>query len=218
MGGRGSVSGAGRGGAGGGGGGGLNIVGEASLISARNEGFRQEADDTLRVLRDINRQYGINVDDAVIVDIKGAGKNSVMAYMSHGGELGVNRVFFNDKQMTQAYDECVAAGFHPSRGNKSAMEAVVSHEMGHRLALVAGQRNGTDIYTASDTIVKRAANNLGITPKKLRTAISGYAAENHAETVAEAFSDVYCNGSKAHRNSRAVVFEMNRILQNGDRL
>ena len=35
--------------------------------------------------------------------------------------------------------------------------------------------------------------------------ISGYAKTNPAETVAEAFCDVYCNGSKARKESKAIV-------------
>ena len=43
--------------------------------------------------------------------------------------------------------------------------------------------------------------------------ISGYAGHSNAECIAEAVSDVYCNGRKASAESRAIVKELNTILK-----
>lgn len=40
--------------------------------------------------------------------------------------------------------------------------------------------------------------------------ISGYAQDSWAECVAEAVSDYYCNGSKAHANSKAIMAELRK--------
>ena len=43
--------------------------------------------------------------------------------------------------------------------------------------------------------------------------ISGYAGENAAEAIAEAFSDVYCNGRNALKESHAIVYELKKYLK-----
>lgn len=48
---------------------------------------------------------------------------------------------------------------------------------------------------------------------KMASNISGYAKSSYAECVAEAVADVYCNGSKARVESRAIVNEINKILK-----
>lgn len=118
--------------------------------------------------------------------------------------------------MNKAYDQCVDAGFHPPRGNKTGIEAVAAHEMGHRLTDAIGEKTGLgswQIDRVSNDIVKSAAKKAGYKSTKEFTAkISGYAKQNHAEAVAEAFADVYCNGSKAKRESKAVVDAMNKYF------
>ena len=43
--------------------------------------------------------------------------------------------------------------------------------------------------------------------------ISTYATHSNAEAIAEAFSDVYCNGKKAHKESQAIVNVINSYLK-----
>lgn len=211
MGGRGATS----PGGGGGGGGGLNVTNKDSLVSSRNQGYRTEADETLSVLRDIERTYGIQVEEAQIATIKGRGAYSCMAYYDSRGNLAVNKFFFNADKMNQAYDESVKSGFHPKRGDKTGMQAVVAHEMGHRLTDVAAQNAGYGSWQldkVSGEIVTQAAKNLGQKPSVTWKKISGYGQTNRAEAVAEAFADVYCNGNKAKRESRAITFVLNSYL------
>ena len=51
------------------------------------------------------------------------------------------------------------------------------------------------------------------TTKQMRSKISGYGRKNNAEAIAEAFCDVYCNGSKATKESKAIVDSLNSILK-----
>lgn len=208
MGGRGSSS-------SGGASGGLNpnnIVSTTSLISAR-EGSQREVDQTLTVLRDVEKRYGVVVEDAEIATLKGAGKR-VMAYYDAEGNLAINKSYFDAAKMDAAYDGCVASGFHPSRGNKTGIEAVTAHEMGHRLTDAIGEKTGRGkwaIDSVANDVVKQAARNAGYgrNTRQFISKISGYAKQDNAEALAEAFADVYCNGARASRESRAIVDVMN---------
>ena len=56
-------------------------------------------------------------------------------------------------------------------------------------------------------IISRAAKQTGHGQdhKAFASKISGYAKESNRECIAEAVADVYCNGSKAKKESRAIV-------------
>lgn len=188
-----------------------NIVSTTSLTSAR-EGKEAEVDQVLTVARDIYNDFGVEVNDLQIATLKGAGK-STLAYYDAGGNLAYNKAYFNAKTMDKAYDSNVEAGFHPSRGNKTGIEAVVAHEMGHALTDEIAKKKGYgdwQLDRASTDIVKQAAKNSGYgnKTKQFISKISGYAETSHAEALAEAFADVYCNGNKARKESTAIVNEM----------
>ena len=121
----------------------------------------------------------------------------------------------NGAKMDAAYDAAVAKNFHPSRGNKSGMQAVASHEYGHALSDKAASKMGLgSLEEASRQIVERARAKTGHkTNMSFAGKISGYAQYNFAETVAEAVSDWFCNGSKASKESRAVMSVVNSILR-----
>lgn len=211
--GRGSSSGGG--GGGGGGTGGLNpndIISTTSLVSLR-ESQKAEVDQALRVAYDIQRQYGVNVEDLRVATLKPKAATT-MAYYDQGDNLAINKNYFNSARMNKAYDKCVKSGFHPSRGNKTGIEAVTAHEMGHKLTNeVAKKQNlgSWELDKAANGIVKQAAKETGYgnSTRKFAAKISGYGKQSHAEAVAEAFSDVYCNGSKASKESKAVVKVLN---------
>lgn len=205
MGGRGSSSG------GGGATGGLNpgnIRGTESLVSAR-EDARSEVDQVLNVARDIERDYGVTVSELQVADIAGKQGGSVMAYYDSEGNLAINQKYFNSDKMDSAYDRCVEQGWHPSRGNKTGIEATAAHEYGHRLTDVAGQKAGNGDWAldkTSNSIISEAKTRMGAkSVAEVRSGISGYGKSSNAEAIAEAFSDVYCNGKRASRASRAVV-------------
>ena len=210
----------GRGSSGGGGnlrngGGGVNpanIHNERDLVSER-ESKRAEVDGVLTVARDIADEYGVDVGQFMLADIGGKDSNT-MAY-SDGENIGFNTSYFDGANMDAAYDACVDSGFHPSRGNKSGIEAVASHEYGHVLTQKAAAKLGvSDMDAAAKIIVDRATKNTNHKGSiALAKKISGYAGKNNAECVAEAIADVYCNGRKASAESRAIVKEINSILK-----
>ena len=202
-----------------------NIVNRSSLISER-ESKQKLVDETLKVFRDMNDQYGSVVDEVELATIKGK-DSTAMAYCD-GTNIGVNRSYFSDRMET-AYDECVKAGFHPGRGDKTAVEAVIAHEFGHKLSADIGRLIGTQQargssgifvdYTSSgaDYVMREAMKSLKGTGirgvHQLAASISGYAKQSKAETVAEAVADVYCNGAKAKRGSKAIVDVINKVLK-----
>lgn len=215
MGGRGASSSGGTGGGATGGITGANVVTTDSLISARGQ-YQNEVDQTLTVLRDVEKNYGVVVEDAQIATLQGKGARSVMAYYDNKGNLAINKNYFDAQKMDQAYDACVDAGFHPSRGNKTGLEAVTAHELGHRLTDVIGEKMGYGSWAidkVADDIVTRAAKRSGHKSiESFRSKISGYGSGDNAEAIAEAFADVYCNGSKAGKESKAVVRMMNNYF------
>lgn len=102
-------------------------------------------------------------------------------------------------------------GYHPSIGNRTGAEAVAAHEIGHRLGEVAAKRAGI----SEKDIVARAARRAGIKTNNMAGHISKYARSNYSETIAEAISDVYCNGPKASRASKAISNELKSMLRKG---
>lgn len=214
FGGRGSSSGGGGGGATGG----LNpkdIVSTASLLSA--EGKTREINQTMNAVKKVADDYGINLNDIQIATLTGRGA-STMAYYDTSGNLAVNKAYFDTKKMNDAYDRCVDQKFHPSRGKYSGLEAVASHELGHRLTEEIGRKMGLgdwQLDKASSKVMKEAAKQLGTKVGSVSKGISKYGQKNHAEALAEAFADVYCNGKKASKESRAVVDIMNGYLKGG---
>ena len=209
-----------RGGWDGGGGGGGKPLETYDLISQR-EGKRSEVDQVLTVSRDIQNQYGVNLD-TYVAKMNKAGANTMAYYQSDArnpdqGIVAVNRTFFDSNKMDAVYDDCVKKGFHPSRGNKSGMEAVVAHEMGHALTgqLASKQGGGYgSLDRTANQIMQDAKKSLNFKGQAsfIGRKISGYGGQNPAEAVAEAFSDVFCNGSKAKKESKAVVDALNKRL------
>ena len=201
-------------------GGGLNpanIVGTSSLISGRNEGYRDEVDQVLTVARDVQNQYGVNLDYD-IATLKGKDAQGTLGYYD-GQNLAINKNYMNVEKMNKTYDASVESGYHPSRGNKSGLEAVTSHEMGHKLTDEIGKKmglKGWQLDKVSDSVLKQATTKAGYKKNetyKLASKISGYAKSSKAEALAEAFADVYCNGSKASKESKAVVDVMNSYFK-----
>ena len=194
---------------------GININADTTSLISERERQREEVDLTLTVLRDVEREHDVILEDVQLARIKGRSGAGVMAYYDAEGNLAVNEKYFDREAMDAAYDGCVASGFHPGRGSKTGLEAVVAHEMGHRLTDIAARNAGMGFWALDDisnNIIKAAAKSLKMAHGNLRSAVSGYAQHNNAECVAEAYADVYCNGSKASAASRAVVAELRKYL------
>lgn len=205
-----------------GGGGGLNpgdIVSTKSFMSERGA-LNYSADDALQVFKDVQEQYGYVVQDIEIAELQGKGM-SVLAYYD-GSNVAFNQAYLKGENMTKAYDACVASGFHPSRGNKTALQAVTAHELGHGLTDAVGAKmglpalgpKGRRIDAAATAIVNEARKSTGHRGVvQMARKISTYATHSNTEAIAEAFADVYCNGKKARSESRAIVDVMNKYLK-----
>lgn len=207
MGGRGSSSGGVTGGLTAG-----NILETTSFVSERGN-YKDTVDEALGVFKDVNDEYGFIIQDIHMakMDAKGA---SAIAYYD-GENIGWNEKFMDKKTLENAYADCVKSGFHPSNGNKTAVQAVASHELGHALSAEAGKKmGGLSIDQASARIVNEARKQAGAKgTKQMAKKISGYATHSNAEAIAEAFSDVYCNGKNAKKESHAIVNVMNSYIK-----
>ena len=213
MGGRGASSG-GEGWTGGSGGGAIDILDTTSLISAR-EGKQLEVDETLQTFKDMHDEYGYVVDDLQIATL-GSKDGSTMAYYD-GSNIAFNDTYFNKGVMETVYADTVKSGFHPSQGNKTALQAVASHEIGHALTDKAIAKMGSKLgkQDGAEAILKEAQKQVGHKGKlaSMASKISGYAKESARECIAEAVADVYCNGKKATKESQAIVNVMNKYLK-----
>lgn len=183
-----------------------DILSTTSLISER-ETKKDLVDQTMAVFKDVYDQYGETVNDIQLATLK-PGANA-LAYYDSAGNVAINKAYFN-KNMEKAYKESVESGFHPSNGNKTALQAVTAHELGHRLTDAVGVKMGYKEWSI-DKAAKRIVKESGV---KNTGKISGYAKSSHAEAIAEAYADVYCNGTKASRVSKSIVKTMNKYLNN----
>lgn len=199
-----------------GGGQSINIVSSTDVWSYRhnpdnqpfvdqiNSSVRDMADDFPGLMNDVSR-----VDSVVM---GGVDKTSTLGFYG-SGTVGINSNYTNVDKMNRVYDSAVKSGYHPSRGNKTGVEAVTYHEMGHALTdSIASKMGVKNLDQASKKIVNdayKASGGKGGT-KKWAGSISGYAQQNFAECVAEAVSDVYCNGNKANKNSKAIMAQLRK--------
>ena len=160
------------------------------LISQR-ERKRAEVDQTLTVLRDARDQYGLTVDTEIGTFRSGA---TVMGYYDQAsGNVGLSKAYFDAIKIDGSYDDCVRTRFHALTGQ-------------------IAQKMGVSFEKASRTIVQEAKRSDGYRGRASDWAarISGYALKNESEAIAEAFADVYCNGNRAKRESRAIVDVLNK--------
>lgn len=186
-------------------GGGLNpndILDERDMIVERGE-KEKEVDEVLTVSRDMLDDYpNASLQQLLIATLK-SGANALGYY--DGNNIAINDAYFN-AAMEAAYQECVKTGFHPSSGNKTGIQAVVAHEFGHAINDAAARKLGMNMDQAADKIVNEArkgTKHRGVV--QMANAISTYATASNAEAIAEAVSDVYCNGAKAKAESQAIV-------------
>ena len=194
-------------------GGGATIKSTSSLLSER-ERYQAETDQVLEVLRGIERDYGVTIEDMLVAQIASRG-GTVLGYYDWDGRIAINEELFkNAAKLDSMYDESVRSGFHPGRGRKSGLEAVLLHELGHRLNYIAGGGTWSKLDSSAYEMVETAARKSGHgrNVAQFRAKISGYAREKDAETVAEAFADVKCNGSKASKESIALYEELTTRL------
>lgn len=189
-----------------------NIVSTESLVSARGK-YQQQVDDVLTTAKDFTEQYGdmAILNDLQIAVLKGRDKLT-MGYYDGGDNVTLNADMFKTN-FDPIYDK--GGNHNVNRGNKSAIQAVTSHEIGHALTSRIGSKIGiNNIDKVSDIVVKEAVKNTkhrGVV--QMANQISRYATSSNAEALAEAVCDVYCNGKKAKSESKAIVNVMNKYLK-----
>lgn len=177
-----------------------------NLTEEIGQGGGKFANEIMNTRDNLETEYGDAVKNLTLQAATFSDPSTLGAY--GGNTLYMNEKYIKNKNLTEAMQESVKSGFHPGLGNKTGAEAVASHEIGHRLGEVAAGKAG---ITEKD-IVARAAKKTGIKTENMAGHISGYARTNYSETIAEAVSDVYCNGKKASKASKAIVKEVKNIL------
>lgn len=172
-------------------------------ISKGGGSFANEIMDT----RDaFEREYGSAVKNMKL-SVGTFSKAGVLG--AYGGDtLIMNEKYVKNANLTKAMQEGAKTGFHPSIGNKTGAEAVAAHEIGHRLGEIASKKAGI----SEREIVARAGKAVNIKTENMAGHISKYARSNYGETIAEASSDVFCNGNKASKASKAIMAEVKKIL------
>ena len=173
-------------------------------ISTGGGGFANEIMNT----RDaFEREYGSAVKN-IKLSVGTFDKPGVLG--AYGNDtLIMNQKYVKNANLTKAMQAGANDGFHPSIGNKTGAEAVAAHEIGHRLGEIAARKAGV----SEREIVARAAKTVNIKTENMAGHISKYARSNYGETIAEASSDVFCNGKKASKASKAIMSEVKKILK-----
>ena len=191
-----------------------DILSEKDMIS-EGGAYIDSVNDVMKVSKSIEDEYGFsNVANQFLLSELAPAAQNVLGYYGND-KIAMNQRFMRNPTATNnAYDACVASGYHPSRGNKSGIEAVAAHEYGHALNDRIAQSMGVSLDQAATNIVKEArkgTKHRGVV--QLANAISRYATTSNAEAIAEAFADVYCNGSSAKAESRAIMGVVNKYLK-----
>lgn len=191
-----------------------DILSERDMIVERQK--NPMVDEVLTVAKDLHSQFGLNgqISEFLISELKPTAM-ALAYYDPISDSIGVNEKYFVGKEMGKAYEDCVKNGFHPSNGNKTAMQAVAAHEFGHALTMKAGKKLGlNNIDHIADKIIhearKKQGKHKGVV--QMSSQISQYATASNAEAIAEAVSDHYCNGNKAKAESKAIVSVLTSYL------
>ena len=195
-----------------------NIKDIEDMISARNDENFEYVNQVLTVAQDMIDEYNDDVAiDGVFQMASFENKDASVlgCYSTESGNLTMNKRYLSSPKLDAVMDDAANTGYHPSRGSKTGVQAVTSHEYGHRLTANVQQAMGEKSFDkAAEKIVTQARKETGDRGNiKFAAKISGYAKTSNAETVAEAVADVYCNGSKATAQSKAVVNVINSYLK-----
>lgn len=175
------------------------------LTEEIGKGGGEFAEQIMRTRDAMEAEYGSSVSQMRLHAATFSDDTTLGAY--GGDTLYMAEKYIRNKNLTEAMQS--SGGFHPSIGNKTGAEAVAAHEIGHRLGQIAAQKAGI----SEKDIVARAGKKVKIKTSNMAGHISGYAKTNYSETIAEASSDVFCNGKRASKASRAIMAEVKAILR-----
>lgn len=156
----------------------------------------------------------------------------VFAHATYSGTIAIANHYYSKSadDFERSYARSVRSGYHP-QGTESAH--IASHEAGHVLnkALLYKVHTGRDLTArwnrANDwnknttagkiiheavSVVKKTPAGKGLKTDQLIRQVSGYAAKNRAEALAECVADYAANGSNAKALSVAVWNILKREL------
>ena len=185
----------------------VNVKSHHPLTQEIEKGGGGFANEIMNTRDAFEREYGSSVKD-IKLSVGTFDKPGVLG--AYGNDrLIMNQRYVKNANLTKAMKSASEDGFHPSIGNKTGAEAVAAHEIGHRLGQVAAKKAGI----SERDIVARAGKNVNIKTENMAGHISKYARSNYGETIAEASSDVFCNGKKASKASKAIMKEIKKILR-----
>lgn len=205
----------------------IKISKEVDVWSERHKKSQEyAADQIINATRDMQDEYGV-MDSVTSVTVANMSKGNVLAfYDPQENKVVFNRKFTDVPTIQQSYEDCVAKKYHPPLGKRTPIEATTAHELGHAIADKindARRAGGYSKIDANSEIVINAFRKLYpnkahtyqevIDMPKARKGISGYALKNYHETIAEAVADVYCNGGKAKKFSKAIVEELKETIK-----
>lgn len=192
-----------------------DIISRTSLLSY-DESKQKEIGEVMTTVKDVYSKFGTILEDLHIAKLKPKEDGTIAFF---GGDiLSINEKYFNSTELNKKYDASTETGWSPSRGNKTGLQAVVAHELGHKLNYDISLKMKTGNRTATlDEAATRIVNEARAITKDrgvviMANKISRYASTSNAEAVAEACSDVYCNGSKASSASKAIFKVMKKYL------
>lgn len=182
-----------------------SVLSSRPLTEVINSGGGAFANEIMSTRDALEAEYGSAVKNMNL----SVGRFSTPGVLGAYGDdtLYMNERYVSNRNLTDAMKN--TDGFHPGIGNRTGAEAVAAHEIGHRLGQVAASRAGI----SERDIVQRAGKTVNISTANMAGHISGYARSNYGETIAEACSDVFCNGGNASRASRAIMDEIRNILR-----
>lgn len=167
------------------------------------------ADEIMRTRDSLESVYGESVKDITLMTASFAGEGVLGCYSPMENTVYMNKKYIGNTQLTQSMLAAAKSGYHPSIGQYTGAEAVAAHEIGHGMADYILKNKGV----SAEAIVAAAGKKIGIAKQNMAGFISEYARENYSETIAEASADVYCNGSKATKQSKAIMAEVKSYMK-----
>lgn len=129
------------------------------------------------------------------------------------GRVAINEAFL--KLGNEEYDRAVANGHNADRGNKTAVEMIMSHEFAHRMVMSIAKDRSISNEQAAEQIVRQAMRSAGLKGgwKNAAGKISSYATTNHQEAIAESMASYYAHGQNASPFARGVESAIKEMMR-----
>lgn len=141
-----------------GGGNDIQINNEVDVWSYRhnrnNEPFVDDINSGVRTIQEDFPGVMQVVDRVEVASFSGKDGARALGVHTSDGVVALNRKYTDVARMNDVYDS--GGKYHPGRGNKSAVEAVALHEVGHALNDHLGKKTGKGMDATAKDIVDAA--------------------------------------------------------------